>query len=133
MMRDQYRTELTRYVGKINGANETVEQYVIEIDKLNSVVNSIEKNIVSLKLQYETAVAQRNQAGIQLIDRNDELCILWEKHNVQELLLKKGELSIQEKVEHLRGAKIDLASLNRQLVLHRLICAKWQRVLSVQD
>jgi hypothetical protein len=28
-------------------------------------------------------VKDRNQVGISLIDRNDELCILYEKSNVQ--------------------------------------------------
>ena len=32
----------------------------------------------------------RNYTGVQLIDRNDELCILYEKANIQEQTLKKG-------------------------------------------
>jgi hypothetical protein len=32
---------------------------------------------------YELAVKDRNKVGIMLIDRNDELCILYEKNNVQ--------------------------------------------------
>lgn len=35
---------------------------------------------------------QRNYVGIQLIDRNDELCILYEKANVQEAKLKEAEV-----------------------------------------
>ena len=31
-------------------------------------------------------------AGIQLIDRNDELCILYEKCNIQENILKNGQV-----------------------------------------
>lgn len=35
---------------------------------------------------------------------------------VQELLLKRGEGAIQQKVENLRTARIDLAELNRRMV-----------------
>lgn len=107
-VRDKARNELTQKVVQINKLNGTVEQHVIEIDKLNNVIAQIEKEIVATKRAYELAVTHRNYTGVQLIDRNDELCILWEKANVQEHLLMKGELAIQQKLEILRGTKIDL-------------------------
>eukprot|EP00392_Amoebophrya_sp_AT5.2_P002587 g2592.t1 len=115
-VRDAYRLELTRVLGKINSGNENVELYVLEIDKLNSLINSLERDITGLKQKFENHVQQRNATGIQLIDRNDELCILWEKSNVHELMLKKGEMAIQQKMENLRSCRIDLAALNRRMV-----------------
>ena len=41
--------------------------------------------------RYEVAVEERNYTGIQLIDRNDELCILYEKSNIQEQIMRNGE------------------------------------------
>ena len=38
---------------------------------------------------------QRNLTGVQLIDRNDELCILYERSNQQQETIKKGELVSQ--------------------------------------
>ena len=40
--------------------------------------------------EYEGAVEDRNHTGIMLIDRNDELCILYEKANTQEEVMRKG-------------------------------------------
>lgn len=131
-VRDAYRLELTRVLGKINSGNENVELYVLEIDKLNSLINSLERDITGLKQKFENHVQQRNATGIQLIDRNDELCILWEKSNVHELLLKKGEMAIQQKMENLRSCRIDLAALNRRMVLisfgtsERVLCVWWR-------
>merc|ERR1712139_661879 len=113
--RDQLRTEWTRITAKGAALNEQVEQYVIEIDKLNSIINSIEKEMVILKRKYEQAVETRNFTGIQLIDRNDELCILWEKSNIQEKLLKKGEDVMLSKEEDIRILKIHEAEVKRQL------------------
>ena len=43
--------------------------------------------------EYEGAVEDRNHTGIMLIDRNDELCILYEKANTQEEVMRKGVLT----------------------------------------
>lgn len=112
---DILQNDKTRITAKGAALNEQVEQYVIEIDKLNSIINSIEKEMVILRRKYEQAVETRNFTGIQLIDRNDELCILWEKSNIQEKLLKKGEDAMLTKAEELRSLKIDLKEVKRQL------------------
>jgi len=112
---DQLQNEKTRITAKGQALNEQVEQYVIEIDKLNSIINSIEKEMVVLRRKYEQAVETRNFTGTQLIDRNDELCILWEKSNIQEKLLKKGEDAMLSRAEEIRGLKIDLSEVQRQL------------------
>ena len=49
----------------------------------------IEVNIDDVQ-EYEGAVEDRNHTGIMLIDRNDELCILYEKANTQEEVMRKG-------------------------------------------
>merc|ERR1719174_3422123 len=114
-LHDQYQNEKTRITAKGSALNEQVEQYVIEIDKLHSIINSIEKEMVVLRRKYEQAVETRNFTGIQLIDRNDELCILWEKSNIQEKLLKKGEQAMLTKEEEIRSLKIDVKEVKRQL------------------
>jgi chromosome segregation ATPase len=115
VVHDQLQNEKTRITAKGAALNEQVEQYVIEIDKLNSIINSIEKEMVILRRKYEQAVETRNLTGTQLIDRNDELCILWEKSNIQEKLLKKGEDAMLSRTEEIRGLKIDLQEVQRQL------------------
>ena len=63
---------------------ENVDEQILDMDKLNSLINTAEKEMLRLKKQYETVVESRNFTGIMLIDRNDELCILYEKANIQE-------------------------------------------------
>eukprot|EP00928_Gymnodinium_smaydae_P047441 TRINITY_DN31663_c0_g1_i1.p1 TRINITY_DN31663_c0_g1~~TRINITY_DN31663_c0_g1_i1.p1 ORF type:complete len:925 (-),score=324.64 TRINITY_DN31663_c0_g1_i1:106-2880(-) len=115
VVHDQLQNEKTKITARGAALNEQVEQYVIEIDKLNSIINSIEKEMVILRRKYEQAVETRNFTGTQLIDRNDELCILWEKSNIQEKLLRKGEDCMLTKVEEIRGLNIDLHEIQRQL------------------
>ena len=86
--RDALRLELNRSQGEYRKKQEIVEQQIVEIDKLNSIINALERDMLELKAQYEAAVEARNLTGVSLIDRNDELCILYEKANLQEQTLK---------------------------------------------
>jgi chromosome segregation ATPase len=116
---DHLQQEKTKCSQRGAELNERVEQYVIEIDKLNSIINSIEREMVGLRRKYEQAVEKRNFTGTQLIDRNDELCILWEKSNIHEKLLKKGEHAMAARAEEIRALNVDLKEMQRQLQVVR--------------
>ena len=60
--------------------NKTVASRVITILPLVKVLLWLQ--------EYESAVEDRNHTGIMLIDRNDELCILYEKANTQEEVMR---------------------------------------------
>ncbi len=49
----------------------------MQVDKLNAIISSAEKDMLRLRRQYEVVIEARNYTGIMLIDRNDELCIMW--------------------------------------------------------
>jgi len=58
-------------------------------------------------------VEQRNWAGLALIDRNDELCVLYEKAHVQEGVLMQAELQTRAREDEIRMLKIELAEMRR--------------------
>lgn len=88
--RDQLRAELSQLHNKRDAFNEQVSLNVVEIDSLNRVITQREGQMAELKRQYEIAVEQRNFTGVELIDRNDELCILHEKNNMLQKIMNKG-------------------------------------------
>ncbi|CAM9458921.1 unnamed protein product, partial [Ectocarpus fasciculatus] len=92
-----------------------VEQQIVEIEKQNGVINALERDMLRLKAMYEAAVEQRNFAGVQLIDRNDELCVLYEKSNIQETTLTEGSLAIAKREEDIRMLRLQVAELQRRL------------------
>jgi hypothetical protein len=140
--RNYLQAELNKCAVVFRTKQDALDEQIAEIDKLNAIINGYEKQMLSLKRQYETqvrprvcrllrwvrrrlrcsglpfhpsfslqngsqslnlrcegsgAVSQvemRNHTGITLIDRNDELCILYEKANVQELVYKQGEVAV---------------------------------------
>lgn len=62
------------------------EEQELEVINLEDIINKAEKDMVRARKRYGLAVKDRNTIGILLIDRNDELCILYEKCNVQVLM-----------------------------------------------
>ena len=74
---------------------------------------------MQLKGLYVKAAVSRNTVGVALIDRNDELCILYEKVNLQEQTIKCGELGIRQKDRDIRMLKLQLSELQRQAVNSR--------------
>eukprot|EP01038_Epipyxis_sp_PR26KG_P007169 gene7169-9772_t len=112
--RDSLRQDLNRLLSEYRTKQSTVEQQIQEIDKLNVVINSLEKDMLQLKSKYERSVEERNVTGVQLIDRNDELCILYERSNQQQEALRRGEIESIKKEEELRMVRLQSEELKHQ-------------------
>jgi len=86
------------------------------VDKLNVVINTLEKDMLELKKKYEHSVEERNVTGVQLIDRNDELCVLYERSNQQIEAAKRGEVELAKKDEELKLLRLQTEELKRQYI-----------------
>eukprot|EP01022_Parablepharisma_sp_SALTPOND_P017426 TRINITY_DN277_c0_g2_i3.p2 TRINITY_DN277_c0_g2~~TRINITY_DN277_c0_g2_i3.p2 ORF type:complete len:812 (+),score=225.35 TRINITY_DN277_c0_g2_i3:5780-8215(+) len=95
---------------------QTIQQSK-EISNFDLILQGINRDIKQFTRKYEEACENRNYMGIQLIDRNDELCILYEKANIQENILKRGEAEIKAKEEDIRMFTIELSEKQRELEL----------------
>ena len=80
--------------------------------------------MIELKNQYEKSVEERNVTGVQLIDKNDELCILYERVNQQQDALRKGELLLMKKDHDLRQIRLQTAELKDNLLLLSIVCRR---------
>mmetsp|Transcript_45822 Transcript_45822/g.146119 ORF Transcript_45822/g.146119 Transcript_45822/m.146119 type:complete len:925 (-) Transcript_45822:53-2827(-) len=112
MERDHLRAELNKCALSFRDKQETVDEQIADVDKLNALINATERDMLRLKKQYETHVENRNLTGIMLIDRNDELCILYEKLNIQEKVIREGEMKLNERIDevwHINLAIKDVA------------------------
>lgn len=117
--RNHLQTELNKCAIIFREKQNTVDEQISEIDKLNAIINSYEKEMLRLKKQYETQVELRNHTGITLIDRNDELCILYEKSNIQEMVLKQGDVVLTRRMDEIRLLKMEMAEVMRSVNVTR--------------
>ena len=109
------RVEKNKLKKKLEAAINQENDLRNQMGKLNSVISHTEDEMLALKKSYEDAVENRNYTGIQLIDRNDELCILYEKANIQEDILKRGMVMLNLRTEEIRKTAIELADLQREI------------------
>lgn len=113
--RDALRVQQNKYISDLRAKREEESQQMMEIIKLNNIINTAESQMMSLRKDYAHAVDNRNLTGIQLIDRNDELCILYEKHNIQANILKNGDEQLTKLEEEIRFIQRDMAETKRRI------------------
>ena len=69
--------------------------------------------------EYEQVINERDILGTQLIRRNDELALLYEKIKIQQSTLKKGEAQYQERLNDLRVLKLKVKDVMRELMISK--------------
>ena len=111
--RDRNHSKLNKLEFLKKQKKELVDQNINEIEKLLMIIQSLEQEMLRLRKSYENACESRNYTGIQLIDRNDELCILYEKSNIQENILKNGDAEITKLDDEIRMIKIEVNETKR--------------------
>eukprot|EP00116_Pleurobrachia_bachei_P001498 sb/3461760/ len=119
VLRDNLQLELGKQRYLKERMREQEERKRLNIDRLNQIINMAEDEMVKLRKRYEAAVQERNDRGIHLIERNEEVCIFYEKVNIHDQLLREGAVSMQDKDENKRVLNLELRELQRQIDLLR--------------
>jgi len=90
-----------------------------EIKKLEARIHEAEAERNGQKRQYEEIINERDILGTQLVRRNDELALLYEKIKIQERTRQEGELAYKQRLEESRGLAIKTADMKRELKIER--------------
>ena len=69
------------------------------------------------KKAYEHVINARDILGTQLIRRNDELALLYEKIKIQQSTLAKGEVQYRQRLEDIALLKVKINDERRQLYI----------------
>lgn len=86
-----------------------------EIQKLTYIIKEAHEEHEKLKKDYQNVINERDILGTQLIRRNDELALLYEKIKILQSTLAKGEVQYQERLEDIRLLKFKIADLKSEL------------------
>ncbi|XP_063497603.1 coiled-coil domain-containing protein 146 isoform X4 [Symphalangus syndactylus] len=124
-IRESMQNDVRKIVSKLQEMKEKKEAQLNNIDRLANMITMIEEEMVQLRKRYEKAVQHRNESGVQLIEREEEICIFYEKINIQEKMKLNGEIEIHLLEEKIRFLKIKIAEKQRQIrVTQKLLPAK---------
>merc|ERR1712032_669060 len=86
-----------------------------EIKKLESTIQEAEVEKQNQRKEFEAVTSERNILGTQLIRRNEELSLLYEKIKIQESTLKKGEVQYSGRVGEIKKQKGNIGDLKLEL------------------
>merc|ERR1712071_564668 len=76
------------------GFNEGMKNLGVDKDKLNKELKSV--------------LNERDILGTQLVRRNDELALLYEKIKIQQNTLSKGEIQYRQRLQDIRLLKLEI-------------------------
>ncbi|XP_058379992.1 coiled-coil domain-containing protein 146 [Diceros bicornis minor] len=124
-VRQSMQNDVCKIVAKLQEMKEKKEAQLNNIDRLASMITTIEEEMVQLRKKYEKAIQHRNESGVQLIEREEEVCIFYEKINIQEKMKLNGEMETHVLEEKIRFLKLKIAEKQRQIqVTQTLLPAK---------
>ncbi|KAF3819062.1 hypothetical protein GH733_013212 [Mirounga leonina] len=124
-IRESMQNDVCKIVAKLQEMKEKKETRLSNIDRLANMITTIEEEMVQLRKRYEKAVQRRNESGVQLIEREEEVCIFYEKINIQEKMKLNGEIEIHVLEEKIRFLKLKIAEKQRQIhVTQKLLPTK---------
>merc|ERR1719482_1877833 len=92
-----------------------VETQRAEIKKLESTIAEAEAEKQSQQKEYEGVISERDILGTQLIRRNEELALLYEKIKIQQSTLQKGEIQYRERASEINDLKAQLRKSKQDL------------------
>ena len=130
LARDKLLIDMSKLQNQVKEVNSEIEQAVILIDKLNSEAQRLRKHMNHAKQDYQASVQHRNAKGLDLVDINDQLCVLYEKAGILEKVLANGEARIIALDEDIKIKRLDFLEAERQLLA---VKKKLPEILALQQ
>uniref|UniRef100_K3WJT3 Cilia- and flagella-associated protein 58 central coiled coil domain-containing protein n=1 Tax=Globisporangium ultimum (strain ATCC 200006 / CBS 805.95 / DAOM BR144) TaxID=431595 RepID=K3WJT3_GLOUD len=115
--KEQHKNELARLRTLLATNEETINNQDAEIRKLTTMIRRMDDEALEQRKEYDQVINERDILGTQLIRRNDELALLYEKLKIQQSTLSKGEAQYQERMQDIRVLKLKITDLKRELYI----------------
>ena len=112
--REHLRAELARMKTDSQETKGILEAQQAEERKLLKIIQEADSERLRQKKQLEQVIQERDILGTQLVRRNDELALLYEKIKIQQSTLNKGEIQYKARIEDLRILKLEIKRLRRE-------------------
>lgn len=101
---------------QIVSSEEMIKTQENDIARLKYVISEAEAEKAKQKKDYEMVMNERDILSTQLIKRDEELHLLYEKIKIQKSTLKKGEIYYQQKMNEIWFLRSKIKDCKRQLI-----------------
>mmetsp|Transcript_5668 Transcript_5668/g.6277 ORF Transcript_5668/g.6277 Transcript_5668/m.6277 type:complete len:878 (-) Transcript_5668:159-2792(-) len=116
---DSLKSQIEGLEKDMKSTEELIKSQETQISKLKYIIHETELERQNQKKEYESLLNERDILGTQLIRRNDELALLYEKIKIQQSTLAKGEIQYQERIGDIRLLKFKIADYKRELDIYK--------------
>ncbi|KAB5565993.1 hypothetical protein PHYPO_G00247950 [Pangasianodon hypophthalmus] len=125
-IRDSLRNDVAKVTWMLQEMQRKSEEQRLKIIKLGQVISAQEQDLLHMRKSHDASVQSRNERGVHLLEREEEMCVLYAKVNVQESLICEGTLQIQALEEEICSLKMLINEERRQINLSKkqLPCKK---------
>jgi chromosome segregation ATPase len=113
--KEQLKNELSQMQKLLEANEHGINSQDAEIRKLTHMIRRMDDEALDQRKEYDQVINERDILGTQLIRRNDELALLYEKLKIQSSTLRKGEAQYQERMQDRRVLKLKISDLKREL------------------
>lgn len=116
-IRENKETELCKKNLLIIKNQELINQQDDELKKLVTALKRMDEDALAQRKEYDQVINERDILGMQLIRRNDELALLYEKLRVMHSALRTGEAEFAARLDDIRLMKVKIKDLARENLL----------------
>jgi len=116
---EESQKEIEKLEEEIKKKEDKIRNFTSEIGKLQFIIRESEKQRNKLQEEYDSIISQRDILGTQLIRKNDELALLYEKIKIQQSTLAKGEAQYWDRINDIKLLNQKIRDVEREMRIHR--------------
>jgi len=115
---EESQKEIEKLEEEVKRKEDKIRNFTSEIGKLQFIIKESERQRKKLQEEYESIISQRDILGTQLIRKNDELALLYEKIKIQQSTLAKGESQYWDRINDIKLLNQKIRDQHRELKIY---------------
>lgn len=116
-LKDAYVEDITMLKKRIVQNEETIQSHLSDARRLETAVRKLEDAAATQKREYDHALHERDVLGTSLIQKEEEMKLMFENMKIQESTQRRGELQYNARVEDIRILNLKVKELSRLLAI----------------
>ncbi|NWU74591.1 CFA58 protein, partial [Onychorhynchus coronatus] len=112
--KESLKAELIKMKKQALETKTFIENQEAEERKLLNIIAEADAERLKHKKEFDKVLSERHALATQLIRRNDEVALLYEKIKIQQAILNRGEREYQQRMEDVRLLKLEVKKLRRE-------------------
>lgn len=115
--KENLRIDLNKTKNELSERRHEIQELFAQVGKLEKLLRLAEQDKTHLKKEMENIMNERDILGTQLVRRNDELGLLYDKIRILSTALNKGEAQYAQRLDDIRLLKLEIKRLRQEKYL----------------